>query len=153
MIDTGNAYFCCDECPICVGVDTRLDIADELGCKPQLEYCGCDKIDLPFYIGGYCADALFHKGASESGGRRRTGSAYRRKMRSKKLDRIRRCVDGDYALDIYIADDTNTVYRPKNSKLKKFYKRYSNRLIRSGRLGGSGKGGYRRCFDYKWEIY
>lgn len=153
MIETDNSYFCCDDCPICEDVDTRLKIAEELGCEPQLEYCGCDKIDLPFYIGGYCGDAFRNKDDPDRVGRRRTGSAYRRKMRVKKLERIRRFVDGDYAMEIYIADDTNIVYRPKNSKMKKYYKNYSNRLIRSGKVGSSGKGGYRRCFDYKWEVY
>ena len=38
-------------------------------------------------------------------------------------------------------------------KPKKYYRNYSNRLVRRGKIGGAGKGGYRRSFDYKWEVY
>jgi hypothetical protein len=42
MIDLGNAYFCCDECPICEGLEHRLRNAEMYG-EFQYDYCGCDK--------------------------------------------------------------------------------------------------------------
>ena len=42
MIDVGNYYFACDECPISEGVEHRLRAAKEGGYDPQFEYCGCD---------------------------------------------------------------------------------------------------------------
>lgn len=40
----------------------------------------------------------------------------------------------------------------KNSNRQRFWKRYSNRAVRRGVQAGSGKSGYKRCFDYWWEI-
>ena len=54
---------------------------------------------------------------------------------------------------LYEHKDNKYVLAFKNSKAKKYYRNYSNRLIRRGKVGGAGKGGYRRCFDYKWEVY
>ena len=50
MIDVGNYYFACDECPISEGVEHRLRAAKEGGYDPQFEYCGCDKVQTEFFI-------------------------------------------------------------------------------------------------------
>ena len=57
MIDLGNVYFCCDECPICEGLMHRLALADEFG-EFQYDYCGCDKTveSKMLYNGGGCSD-------------------------------------------------------------------------------------------------
>lgn len=83
MIDVGSAYFCCDECPISEDVERRYRNADEAGAF-QYDHCGCDKIDYPFFVGGYCGDAFCQKDNFERIGKRKTGKAYRRKMRVKK---------------------------------------------------------------------
>lgn len=49
MIDVGNYYFACDECPISEGVEHRLRAAKEGGYDPQFEYCGCDKVQTEFF--------------------------------------------------------------------------------------------------------
>ena len=151
MIDVGSAYFCCDECPISEDVERRYRNADEAGAF-QYDHCGCGKIDYPFFVGGYCDDAFCQKDDFERTGKRKTGKAYRRKMRVKKRNDLMRAIEGCYVRDIWHRKGAYIVY-PKNSKAKKYYRNYSNRLIRRGKVVGAGKGGYRRCFDYKWEVY
>lgn len=151
MIDVGSAYFCCDECPISEDVERRYRNADEAGAF-QYDHCGCDKIDYPFFVGGYCDDAFCQKDDFERIVKRKTGKAYRRKMRVKKRNDLMRAIEGCYVRDIWHRKGAYIVY-PKNSKAKKYYRNYSNRLVRRGKIGGAGKGGYRRCFDYKWEVY
>lgn len=58
MLEFCGRKFICDECPICKGIEHRLNAASEGGYKPQLEYCGCDKVQTEFFIGGYCSDAF-----------------------------------------------------------------------------------------------
>ena len=77
MVDTGTSFFMCDECPISDGVDHRLRLAQECGYTPQLEYCGCDKVQAEFFQSGYCEDAYIAKPRKRKEGKRRTGSAYR----------------------------------------------------------------------------
>lgn len=91
MIDVGSAYFCCDECPISEDVERRYRNADEAGAF-QYDHCGCDKIDYPFFVGGYCDDAFCQKDDFERIGRRKTGKAYRRKMRVKKRNDLMRAI-------------------------------------------------------------
>lgn len=42
--------------------------------------------------------------------------------------------------------------RRKNSRKQRFYKRYSNRIIRKSREGYQN-GDYRKAFDYWWTIW
>ena len=58
MLEFCGRKFTCDECPICEGIEHRLRVAREGGYEPQLEYCGCDKVQTEFFISGYCSDAL-----------------------------------------------------------------------------------------------
>lgn len=90
-------------------------------------------------------------------------AAYRREMDIKKKKRsirnatleARSCgagyVDYDFVNGVWTPVG-KYVKRPKNSHRQKFYKRYSNHLFRRGATTGSGKAGYKRCFDYRWEI-
>ena len=61
MIDTDTSIFMCDECPICERVDHRLRLAQESGYPPQLDYCGCIKIQTEFFLSRYCEDAYVSK--------------------------------------------------------------------------------------------
>lgn len=72
-------------------------------------------------------------------------------MRIKKRNELMQTIDGCYARDIWHHKGAYIIY-PKNSKIKKYYRNYSNRLIRRGKAGSSGKSGYKRCFDNKWEV-
>ena len=58
MLEFCGRKFTCDECPICEGIEHRLRVAREGGYEPQLEYCGCDKVQTEFFISGYCSDAF-----------------------------------------------------------------------------------------------
>lgn len=53
MLEFCGRKFTCDECPICEGIEHRLGVAREGGYEPQLEYCGCDKVQTEFFIQGY----------------------------------------------------------------------------------------------------
>lgn len=87
MLEFCGRKFTCDECPICEGVEHRLRAAREGGYEPQLEYCGCDKVQTEFFISGYCSDAFE---ADKPQGKlcepRKTGRAYRRKMRKQNCE-------------------------------------------------------------------
>ncbi len=91
MLEFCGRKFTCDECPICEGVEHRLRAAREGGYEPQLEYCGCDKVQTEFFISGYCSDAFE---ADKPQGKlcepRKTGRAYRRKMRKQKKEKLMR---------------------------------------------------------------
>ena len=87
MVRVWGENFTCDECPICEGVEHRLRVAEEGGYEPQLEYCGCDKVQTEFFISGYCDDAFQEDVApAKSHKPRKTGRAYRRQMRKQKKD-------------------------------------------------------------------
>lgn len=58
MLEFYGRKFTCDECPICEGIEHRVRVAREGGYEPQLEYCGCDKVQTEFFISGYCSDAF-----------------------------------------------------------------------------------------------
>jgi hypothetical protein len=88
MIDLGNVYFCCDECPICEDLEYRLKLAED-GYGLQLEYCWCDKVCGKMYAYGYCPDSVSQKRKKSKIGKRRTGSAYRREMKKRKFERAK----------------------------------------------------------------
>lgn len=52
MLEFYGRKFTCDECPICEGIEHRVRVAREGGYEPQLEYCGCDKVQTEFFIRG-----------------------------------------------------------------------------------------------------
>lgn len=99
MLEFCGRKFTCDECPICEGIEHRLGVAREGGYEPQLEYCGCDKVQTEFFISGYCSDAFE---ADKPHGKlcepRKTGRAYRRKMRKQKKEKLMRIMTYGYRL-------------------------------------------------------
>lgn len=150
-----NEIFSCGECPIIEDYERRLRIAQEIDEEPQLYYCYCEKIDDPFYIGGYCEDAWRPKEKQRPHGDRKTGRAYRRWQRRLKFERRkavayygRGCGRGwpKQPYEQYLEF-------PKNSNRTQYYKRYSNHCVRrSGIHFGKGNA-YRKVFDYWWEMY
>lgn len=165
MIKIGdNRYFACDECPILSksSLQHRLELEKEYG-EFQFDHLGCDKVDCEFFARGYCEDAFVEIEKPRMKGVRKSGAAYRRAMNSKKKKRSIRNATSDsrnWRAGYVIHDFVNGTWvpvgkyakRPKNSHRQKFYKRYSNHLLRRGVLAGSGKSGYKRCFDYRWEM-
>lgn len=91
MIDVGakTVCFACDECGIHEQVERRMQVARELGENLQYDHCSCDKVGDEFWAGGYCEDAFAEKPSKRNGGRRKTGRAYRRKMRRKTIKKYR----------------------------------------------------------------
>ena len=163
MLEFYGRNFTCDECPICEGIEHRVRVAREGGYEPQLEYCGCDKVQTEFFISGYCSDAFE---ADKPHGKlcepRKTGRAYRRKMRKQKKEKLMRIMTYGYKSGIGYTDWgwKDGVYQPvgryiqypKNSNRQTFWKAYSNRKIRRYK-GDVRKGNsYRRHFDYAWEV-
>jgi hypothetical protein len=165
MIKVGEyCYFSCDECPMLSkdSLEHRISLWEEYG-DFQFDHLGCDKVDFEFFAGGYCEDAFVEIKTAKKKGIRKSGAAYRREMDIKKKKRsirnatleARSCgagyVDYDFVNGVWTPVG-KYVKRPKNSHRQKFYKRYSNHLFRRGATTGSGKAGYKRCFDYRWEI-
>lgn len=116
-----------------------------------------------FFISGYCSDAFE---ADKPQGKlcepRKTGRAYRRKMRKQKKEKLMRIMTYGYKSGIGYTDWgwKDGVYQPvgsyiqypKNSNRQTFWKTYSNRKIRRYK-GNIRKGNsYRRHFDYAWEV-
>lgn len=160
MIDVGakNVYFACDECGICEQLERRLQVAHELGEDLQFDHCSCDKIDAEFFAGGYCEDAFAEKAPKGNKGKRKTGRAYRRKMRRKTIKKYR---DGDRwiwgpHLRWYLEGDEfvlgSYVKHPQNSSTKVFFKRVSNRMVRRSKEVFPKGNGHRKLFDYWWTI-
>lgn len=160
MIDVGSetVYFACDECGICEQLGSRLRCAEETGTVLQFDHCSCDKIGHEFFIGDYCEDAFIERAAEKTKGKRKTGRAYRRKMHRKNVRKYRDgfrwiwgpCIHGHWNGDEYVFD--SYVTHPKNSTNKGFFKRVSNKKVRSHQ-GRIPKGSwYRKIFDYWWAI-
>jgi len=162
MIDVGECYFACDECPISDGVEYRLRIAEEGGYEPQLEYCGCDKIQDEFLFGGYCEDAFVCKPRKKKTGKRRTGSEYRRAMRIKHRDDLMAILDLGYKPYVGWADwewvdgvwkRTGTYIKfPRDSRKEKYLKKCANRHVRRSKEIYRGNQ-YKKCYEYWWQLY
>lgn len=165
MIDVGGScLFMCDECQIVCQLDRRLEIAKE---HPeygdfQFDHCSCEKIDGEFFAGGYCEDAWANMPRCEKKGQRRTGRAYRRSMRRRHIQKFQ---DGYRWIAPYIGpyikghwgDDGKWVVGsyikyPHDSVNKRFFKRASNKAVRRSSAISPKGNGYRKIFDYWWEI-
>lgn len=158
MIDVGGKkYFACDECRICEDWERRLELAKEDGYDFQFDYCHCDKIDAKFWAGGYCEDAWEDIPKKAKHGRRRTGTAYRRRMKREKLARRMRIAKeaNPFGLWLNSYDEPATyIQRHHRSTARKFLKTRSNRIIRRAKDGIPQKGnGHHKLFDYWWELY
>ena len=165
MIDIGAPAwnFACDECGICMQIENRMRVAEETETEFQFDHCSCDKIDAEFFIGGYCEDAFTDKSLPHHKGKRKTGRAFRRKMRKKHLQKYR---DRHKFIRIYGApypnykhvDGENVmvgsyIIYPRSSANKVFFKRVSNKKVRryNGYLWKGNE--YRKFFDYWWTLY
>lgn len=162
MIDVGakSVCFACDECGIHEQIECRMRVARELGENLQYDHCSCDKVGDEFWAGGYCEDAFAEKPSKRNEGRRKTGRAYRRKMRRKTIKKYRirdglgwsfgPHINGHWEGDEYILG--NYVEYPRSSKNKVFFKRVSNKAVRRSKSLPLKGNGYRKVFDYWWTI-
>lgn len=164
MIDLGNAYFCCDECPICEGLEHRLELAEKYG-EFQYDYCGCDKTveSKILYNGVGCSDWMRFKETPTRSGKRKSGRSYRRKMAVQKFKKKKEI--GTYIfhacwVDWDVVDGKwmpigKYIKHPSNSEMRSYFKKYSNKKVRKAKYDDiSSKGnGYRKLFDYWWTLY
>lgn len=163
MIDIGDRYFMCDECGACEDWERRLSNAEKYGYGFQFDYCWCDKVDAKLYAGGYCEDAFADKEPPKTSRARRSGRAYRRYMKSVKHRRLYEIVTREYApkagyVDWDFVDGRyipvgNYIKYANQSEWQRYLKRYSNRVVRRSHDIGTGKSGYKRCYDYWWNLY
>lgn len=160
MIDVGNVCFACDECGICQELEWRSRVAQEHGEPIQFDHCACEKVGDEFWAAGYCGDAFAEKPMVNSGGRRKTGRAFRRKMRRKTIKKYRirdgqgwsfgPHINGHWEGDEFVLG--NYVEYPRSSKNKVFFKRVSNKAVRRSKSLPLKGNGYRKVFDYWWTI-
>lgn len=131
-------YFICNRCDI-------------------FDHFTCEKIGDIFSRGGYCSDAFAEESPKRIKHGRKTGRAYRQKMRRKNIQDCRDRDEwtgwpygthinghwngGKYILGSYIK-------RPKSSANKVFFKRVSNKKVRRSKEISSKGNGYRKLFDY-----
>ena len=96
-------------------------------------------------------------------GKRKTGLAYRRAMKTKHKAAMMQILSYGYykptvgyVKRIYIDGRYQQVGKyikyPKNSNAEHFWKRHSNRIIRRRNEIYRGNQ-YRKCFDYWWTLY
>lgn len=180
MLDVGaQQLFSCDECPIVCQLERRLAMAngDPKSVDFQFDHCGCEKVEDEFFWCGYCEDAWVDRPKRRSGGRRKTGRAYRRKMCVQKFNKQKNlALNCNASPSIWVGidksglpasnqmklwrlgfDDVDMKYsyikRPKSSRTKGFYKNYSNRVVRRNKGSLPNGNQYRKFFDLWWTLY
>lgn len=92
----------------------------------------------------------------------RESRAYRRHKKRQKTERLMGIANHTYIGTIWFQYDFDEhgnwervgsyPKRKKNSNVQRFYKKYSNRLIRRNREAYQN-GDYRKAFDYWWTIW
>ena len=153
MYELSNSYFHCDECPVCNGMT---------GYDPKFEHYSCYKTGGLLGDAGCCEDAFDQKAPTNHKGGRNTGRAYRRKMSAlKKKERMKRSSysgylsghpNWGYVNGVYDEIGTYLQY-PRDSEVKGYLKKLSNRTVRRCKDLPSGRCGYRKCFDLWWALY
>lgn len=106
MIDVGcPKFFACDECPIVAELDYRLANSEKYGYPFQFDHCACDKVEDEFFYCGYCGDAWADVPKRKKKGKRKTGRAYRRKMRVQKFNRQKNLALNCNAPELWVGMD------------------------------------------------
>lgn len=141
----------------------------DVGCQ---ETFTCD--ECPYWY--ECCDGVSaSEPIKQKSGKKKTGRAYRRRMRAKKLGRMMDIISNRHAIWMYAkmdrtglpasnswglwtlgidSDDVPKAYvrKPRPSKYRKFYKNYSNRVIRRSDVILPKGNQHRKLFDYWWTI-
>lgn len=165
MLEFGDRKIVCDECPVICGLERQIKIANKYGMKPQIEYCRCNKTgNGEFYIHGFCSEAFENEAKAPHNNPRQTGRAYRR-TQARRKDKKRRQIIERYAYRPNIGylkhNFVNGEWKvvgshiqyPNGSNRQKFLKRESNKKVRRYTKSISSGGGYRKLFDYWWNLY
>ncbi len=156
-----NRYNLCEDCSMCSMAVLPQYIDEE--CDVMTECCMCDKTQMRFYTGCDCGDIMDQDQYCKAGVRK-TGRAYRRRMKHIKNKRLMKIVNMgngynisagyvDWALvDGEYVPVGKYIKYPKNSNKQKYFKRYSNHIARKKEVPVKGNG-YRKHFDYWWTLY
>ena len=144
MIKQGNTYILCDECPFSL-------------CMNE-EYNSCDKIGVH---GRYCEDAWIGRSVHKKKNPRKTGRAYRRKMKVQKEDRLYHIVKNHYMPHVGWVDWKfngrtlhGTPYYFKDSshsRKQRWLKKQTARKVRHMDIANGNY--YRKCYEYWWNMY
>ena len=164
MIEINRRYVVCDECPMIGGLEYRLMVADYYGREPQLDHCGCDKIDCEFWADMFCEDAFYEQPVEKKRGKRRTGRAYRRYQAKLKNNKRRNIIArSGYSPTIGWIEYGfvngkwqpvgDHVKYPSNSYRQRTLKRQSNKKVRRYKGQMPSGNSYRKIFDYWWTLY
>ena len=160
MIKVYGVNKACDDCPILENLEYRLEAARRGGYEPQLEYCGCDKVQDEFFMSGFCGDADVEEKHVSKVKPRKTGRAYRREMEEHKDNKRKSTFDynthGGYPAYRWKNGELvpmGYIKYPKNSKNERYWKNYSNRKIRRNKDELYGGNSHHKAFDYDWTIY
>ena len=89
--------------------------------------------------------------------------AYRRRMKYLKDKQLREVIRNRYVPHVgyfhysvvngEVIVDNRYIRYPKRSKIQRYAKRQTNRIVRKQLLLPSNPAGYRKYFDYWWEMY
>ena len=90
------------------------------------------------------------------------GKSYRRKMKVKKDNRLRKMITAGYIhhagyiqygwLDGVWTPIGDYIRYPKHSKMQRYLKKQTHRKIRRSENVFQGNS-YRKCVEYRWEFY
>ena len=95
--------------------------------------------------------------------RRKTGRAYRRMMKTRKHSALFKIVTDGYRPHAGYVDWSEVdgkwmptgkyIKYPKNSNCQRWWKKYSNKIVRKNMNLPQKGNRYRRVFDYWWTLY
>lgn len=150
--------------------DTKVRLIDEYNELPsQIPLCWCDKLGGKIWSHGQCSDTCVVDDISEKNGcsnytqrsrqtKRERDLRYKRKLRQKA-----KLYHGAYYYDEKYAHGKGFIslergyykrfYRDKHKNGRyRYYKFYSNRVVRRYKGGIANGGAYKKCFDYWWTV-
>lgn len=144
-------YSGCESCPIGDNIRHRMERLGENPIDYQPEYCYCDKIDVKHYM-GVCSDAAEQIPVVHHKGKRKSGSAYRRKMARKAKKHREEICNYGCKPSLGIIKDEGYWVGSKNSNTQKKLKKVANKKIRQSRQTFQNSN-YKKNYDYHWNWY
>lgn len=130
----------------------------------QPDYCYCLKVDGEHQYNGWCSDPFESADVhitSHKACERRTGRAYRRKMKIQKDDRLYRIVKDRYVPHVaYVPWDFNGktlngtstyIKYSSHSRKEKFLKRQTSKATRRKDIANGNN--YRKHYEYWYVMY
>lgn len=151
-------YSGCETCPIGDDVRRRMKLLGKHAEDYQPEYCWCDKIDAPHYM-GVCEDASEGIPDTSSGGKRKTGLAYRRRMARKEKARRKEICKYGFKPSLGVIHGKHDGHEEEywvpagRSNAQRFHKKLANKRVRQEKRLPVNPSGYKRLYDYAWNWF